>query len=82
MSLAERLDKIRAGGAKRIAPERRTIMTAATQALRDSGIVNNAPKVGDMLPAFSFDNAHGDKINSSDLLAHGPLVVTVFRGVW
>lgn len=82
MSLAEKLDKIRAGGAKRIAPERRAIMLAATKTLRESGIADNAPKVGDMLPTFSLDDAQGNKINSPDLLAHGPLVVTVFRGVW
>jgi hypothetical protein len=82
MSLAEQLDKIRAGGAKRIAPENRAVMLAATQALKDSGVVEQAIKVGDALPAFALTNAEGDTIESAALLARGPAVLTVFRGTW
>jgi hypothetical protein len=82
MSLAEQLDKIRAGGAKRIPEDKRAIMSAATQALRDSGQVERALKPGDPLPPFALENAQGDVVRSDDLLARGPMVVTVFRGVW
>ncbi len=82
MSLAEQLDKIRAGGAKRIPPEKREIMGAATQALEDSGILQRTLKVGDRLPEFALENAQGNIVRSTDLLACGPMVVTVFRGVW
>ncbi len=82
MSLAEQLDKIRAGGAKRVPEHKRAIMAAATQALRDSGIVDKALKPGGKLPAFALENAQGQVVRSGDLLAQGPMVVTVFRGVW
>ncbi len=82
MSLAEQLDKLRAGSAKRIPEEKRTIMSAATQALRGSGLVERALKVGDPLPAFALENAQGAVVRSDDLLAKGPMVITVFRGVW
>ena len=82
MSLAEQLDRIREGSVKRVPPERRAVMTAATQALRESGIVDRAIKVGDPLPAFALADAKGAEIRSADLLARGPLVLTVFRGVW
>jgi peroxiredoxin len=39
-------------------------------------------KVGDRLPAFALQNAFGQEVRSSDLLANGPLVLTVFRGSW
>ena len=82
MSLAEQLDKIREGGAKRIPPEKRAIMTGATERLRASGILDRTVKVGDDLPAFTLDNAYGKSVQSADLLAKGAVVLTVFRGSW
>jgi len=82
MSLAEQLDKIRAGGAKRIPEDTRAVMAAATQALRDSNLVGRALKSGDRLPAFASENAQGTVVRSDELLAKGPMVLTVFRGVW
>ncbi len=82
MSLAEKLDAIRAGGAKRIAPERRAVMLAATKALRESGIAERAIKVGAALPEFSLSNTDGTVVHSTDLLAKGAVVLTVFRGKW
>ena len=82
MSLAERLDAIREAGAKRIPAEKRAVMGAATQALRDSGITDGFIKVGDSLPAFALDNAHGRVVRSADLLNRSAVVLTVFRGHW
>jgi hypothetical protein len=82
MTLEDKLAEFRAASAKRHPPERRAIMAGATQALRDSGAVDRVVKVGDPLPAFSLQNAQGVEIHSEDLLSHGPLVLTVFRGVW
>ena len=39
-------------------------------------------KVGGPLPAFALKNAFGQEVRSPDLLAKGPLVLTVFRGSW
>ena len=82
MSLAEQLDTIRAGGAKRLPEETRAIMAAQTAALRDSGILDGAPKVADRLPDFALRNTEGDEVSSGELLARGPLVMTFFRGTW
>ena len=82
MSLAEKLDAIRARGAERIAPERRAVIMAATKSLRESGIVERAIKVGDPLPEFSLDNTDGVTVRSTELLAKGAVVLTVFRGKW
>lgn len=82
MSLAEKLDTIRAGAAARIPEDKRAIMGAATNGLRESGILDEVPKPGDKLPGFSLKNANGDAIRSADLVAKGPLVLTFFRGTW
>jgi hypothetical protein len=80
--LAERLDTIRQGADKRIPADKRAIMHRATVELRASGIMDGVIKVGDPLPPFALKNAFGHEVRSSELLANGPLVLTVFRGSW
>jgi hypothetical protein len=82
MTLAERLNTIRQGADKRIPPNKRAIMHRATDDLRSSGILDHVTKVGDPLPPFALRNAVGEEVSSSELLANGPLVLTVFRGSW
>lgn len=82
MSLAEKLDTIREGSAKRIPADKRAIMQRATLDLRGSGILDRAIKVGSPLPPFRLRNAHGQEVQSRDLLAKGAVVLTVFRGSW
>jgi hypothetical protein len=82
VSLAEKLDAIRAGGEKRIPPDKRAIMHRAMEDLRASGILARVIKVGDRLPPFMLRNAHGQEVRSPDLLAKGTVVLTVFRGSW
>ncbi len=82
MSLEEQLAGIRAGAATRIPEDKRAIMTAATAALRASGIQDGFAKVGGQMPEFALENADGEVVRSADLLARGPLVMTFFRGTW
>lgn len=82
MSLEEKLAAIREGAKKRVPEEQREIMANATKALKASGILDTTIKVGDRLPPFSLKNQNDETVSSSDLLAAGPLVLTVFRGSW
>ena len=82
MSLAEKLDAIREAGGSRIPEDKRLVMGRATADLRESGILDGVPKVGDRLPDFSLRNAQGVEIHSADLLSQGAVVLTVFRGSW
>lgn len=82
MSLEDKLAEIRAAGAKRIPEDKRAIMGAATQAQRESGILDMTVKVGDSLPPFVLKNADGADVSSDDLLGRGAVVLTVFRGHW
>lgn len=47
-----------------------------------SGILDAALNVGDKAPSFSLTNAVGETVNSEDLLAKGPIVLTFYRGHW
>ena len=80
--LSERLNTRRQGADKRIPPDKRAIMHRATDDLRASGILDGVIKVGDPLPAFALKNAFGQEVRSSELVAKGRLVLTVFRGRW
>lgn len=82
MTLAAQLDKIRETAGKRLPPDKFAIMNAATENLRTSGILDGVPKVGETLPSFSLKDAQGEEVRSSDILSRGPLVLSVFRGVW
>ena len=82
MSLADKLGEISAASAKRMPEDVRAVMGKATQELRDSGILDRTIKVGDTLPSFTLNNADGTPVSSDDLLAQGPVVLTVFRGHW
>ncbi|MGZ0189578.1 MAG: hypothetical protein ACKVH0_16495 [Alphaproteobacteria bacterium] len=80
MSLEAKLAELRA--ASKIPAEKKAIVGQATQDLKDSGILDRTIKVGQSLPDFSLKNANGVEVHSADLLDQGPLVVSVFRGVW
>ena len=57
-------------------------MHRATQELISSGAAQRALKVGDQAPSFTLKDPEGNAVSSSALLAHGPLVVSFYRGVW
>lgn len=82
MNLEEKLAEIRAGAVDRIPAEHRAVMHRVTDELRASGIADRAARVGDSLPAFALPNVAGEEVRSQDLLARGPLVATVYRGLW
>ena len=82
MSLKDKLDETRAGAAKRIPPDKQAIMHRATDDLRASGMLAKVAAVGQKMPAFSGLSHDGRSIESAELLARGPLVLSFFRGHW
>lgn len=82
MSLETKLAEIREGAKTRIPPATLAVMQNATDALRNSGILNGVIKAGAALPPFSLIGASGNTVSSTDLLARGALVLTVYRGHW
>jgi peroxiredoxin len=58
------------------------ILRKSVGQLRDSGLFDGALKVGETLPRFHLQNAAKIFVDSNDLLAKGPVVVSFFRGDW
>ena len=86
-SLQERLDEFKnsfeSGAPPYNAPhEAIETMHRATAELKATGIEEQALKVGDCAPRFTLFNQDHVQVDSADLLRHGPLVVSFFRGHW
>jgi peroxiredoxin len=58
------------------------IMQRATQELIASGAAQRALKIGDQAPSFVLNDAEGNAVSSSALVADGPAIVSFYRGVW
>ena len=57
-------------------------MHRATQELIASGAAQRTLKAEDKAPLFTLKDPEGNSVSSAALLAHGPLVVSFYRGVW
>lgn len=82
MSLADKLSATRAASAARIPTDKQAIMDRATEDLRGTGILDRIASVGRRMPAFALADHSGRRVDSDDLLAGGPLVLSFFRGSW
>ena len=82
MSLEQKLAEIRTFAKSRIPPAALAVMEKVTVELRESGILSGVIQPGQILPDFALTGSHGKTVRSSELLAAGPLVITVFRGQW
>ncbi len=82
MSLQEKLAAHKAAFIAKVPPESLALMRRATEELRNSGILDNVLKVGDRAPSFTLPNTAGERVSSDELLRHGPLIITFYRGVW
>ena len=80
--LQQRLDAIRNGFEKKAPPQALEIMHRATRDLADLLARHPGLGVGDAAPPFRLPDQDGNVVDSRDLLAEGPLVVTLFRGHW
>jgi peroxiredoxin len=87
MSLQAKLDAFKAdfeGGKPPFNAPRAVIdiMHRATAELIASGAAEHALKAGSAAPAFTLKDPDGQAVSSAGLLAHGPLVLSFYRGVW
>ncbi len=82
MALQDTLNEMKAKAESNMVAEVVATMHRATNDLANSGIMDKVLKVGAKMPAFSLPDELGNTVNSEDLAAKGPLVVTFYRGVW
>ena len=50
--------------------------------LRTGGIMTRVARVGQRAPDFALPNVAGRPVGLRELLAHGPLVLSFYRGRW
>jgi peroxiredoxin len=81
VSLREQLDEQWRRTRER-SPDIRKAYEALVSDLERSGLIGQALKAGDAMPAFELPNVEGRLITSAELLEHGPLVLSFFRGGW
>jgi hypothetical protein len=82
MTLAERLDAIRAASKTRIPAEAQAVMQRNIDDLRASGLLDRIVRVGQHAPRFTLPNATGESVSLDGLLARGPVVLSFYRGRW
>jgi len=82
MSLTDQLTETRNASATNLPADIHATMLSATQHLKESGIENAAPKVGEKIALFDLPNHQGEQRKLSELLDSGPVVLTFYRGGW
>ena len=81
MNLAQQIQAFKNNAPAKPAEVTQT-MQQATQDLIETGIENNAPKVGELFPNFALPNQNGDNVELSTLLEQGSVVLSFYRGGW
>jgi hypothetical protein len=82
MKLQEQMDAFKMSFVEQVPEQALKIMEHSGEKLRDSGIANQAVKVGEKAPDFSLSNTMKSEVCLSDLLKNGPVVLSFFRGRW
>lgn len=82
LTLGEQLLDIKARTRELVRPENLEIQERSIRALESSGAVDKILQAGSQMPDFELTDSKGKLVRSADLLAHGPLVVVLFRGRW
>ncbi|HRK18670.1 MAG TPA: peroxiredoxin-like family protein [Hyphomicrobiaceae bacterium] len=81
-SLAQQLEAFKAEWLKAAPAGRAELYDAKVEELRRSGIEDGALKAGQKAPLFWLTDATGTGVALAELLHHGPVVATFYRGGW
>ena len=81
-TLADQLDELRQGMSGQIPAEVQALMQEKAAELARSGIAESSLGVGDKAPDFELPNAVGARMQFSQLLQGGPVVLSFYRGGW
>src|SRR5260370_16446580 len=80
MELEQQLAEFRTEFARTAPPGRSALYEAKIEELRASFAMEQALGVGAEAPDFVLPDARGQPVSLSDILRHGPAVVTFYRG--
>lgn len=82
MSLKQELDQLSTALAQQVPPEVLSTLTHATRELVTSKIDESSVQKGTRAPGFNLPDAEGKNVKLDELLRHGPVVVSFYRGIW
>ena len=82
MSLTRQLSEYKAEWHQRVPAEFQAKIEAHIEQLRSDAISTTMLKVGDHAPTIVLNNASGERVDVSTLLAQGPVIVSFYRGGW
>jgi len=82
MLLQDQIEEFKKGMSGQIPPDVQQIMQQAAEALERSGVSEHSLKAGSTVPDFSLPDVHGSPVNLTDMLEHGPVVLSFYRGGW
>jgi peroxiredoxin len=82
MGLEQQLAAFRAEFARTAPAGRSALYEAKIEELRVSFAMEKAIGIGDFTPDFMLPDARGNAVSLSNLLRHGQVVVTFYRGSW
>jgi peroxiredoxin len=68
--------------AQKFSDEKKKIYADGIEAVANSGVLQNALKVGDTALDFTLTNASGKAVTLYDELKNGPVILTWYRGGW
>lgn len=80
-SLGEQLHSF-AEAARQRRPEFAQAIDRLVERLREYGVGDSAPPVGDRMPSFLLPDESGHLVSLDELLTRGPVAVTFHRGHW
>lgn len=82
VSLKSLLDDKKADFELNADESKKKIYKEGIEAVKNSGIMDNALKVGDLAPNFTLNNALGEPVSLHEYLKKGKVILTWYRGGW
>jgi peroxiredoxin len=82
LTLQDDLNARRAKNAAALPPAMLAAMDHDVASVAASGIADRAARVGDPLPRATLLDVEGNPVTIDEMLAEGPLVISVYRGGW
>ncbi len=81
-TLQQQIDVFLAQTAGQLPPELMKNFYNSIETVVQTGIAKHSLKVGEKAPDFTLLDVFGKPVSLSELLQHGPVVVTFYRGEW
>lgn len=81
-TLQQQIEAFQAQLVTQLPPAMLAELANSSAALIQTGIAQQSVKTGEQAPDFTLPDVFGNAVTLSDLLKHGPVVVTFYRGEW